>query len=223
MKHVRMEPTPKAQSRYIYTARRWGGACRVRCRALLGVAGLYCLCCPISSSTLESRPLLVLLVFLLPHSCPSCPSPGISCLSCHSDPSDPSGLSRLLSCRSCRSGLSDRSGLSCHSVFLILLVFLVFLAAVSFLYLLLIFLILIRKSHLEIASPPPDYDCAGESTRSRGPVGHMRQSHKGVSCPARADGAHIQGPVCCVSRTWRTSSKNRRADPHRCVSSTLCF
>jgi hypothetical protein len=46
-----------------------------------------------------------------------------------------------------------------------------------------------------------DYDCAGESTAcSRGPVGHMCQSHKGVPCPARADGAHIQGLVCCGCR-----------------------
>jgi hypothetical protein len=68
-----------------------------------------------------------------------------------------------------------------------------------------------------------DYDCAGESTCSQRPVGHMRQAHKGVPCPAPADGAHIQGPVCCVAESGALAAKiagliHIGVSPARCVS-----
>jgi hypothetical protein len=65
-------------------------------------------------------------------------------------------------------------------------------------------------------------DCAGESTCSRGPVGHMRQSHKGVPCPARADGAHNQGLVCCVAEPVALAAKSQGCDPHGCISPACC-
>jgi hypothetical protein len=97
-----------------------------------------------------------------------------------------------------------------------------FLPLSSLLSLLLIFLI---REPFGNCFSTTGYDCAGESACSRWPVGHMRQSHKGVPCPARADGARIQGLVCCVAEPGALAAKiagliyiGPGVSPARCVS-----
>ena len=67
---------------------------------------------------------------------------------------------------------------------------------------------------LEVASPPPDYDCAGESSvLTRASRAHAAVTQESALSSTCRWSPQPRSSLLC-SRTWRTSSKNRRADPH---------